>query len=145
VLTNPYAPSPAVESGDPAAKSPTTIPALLLIVLLIPTLLYDAFFAYVIVADIMNAGQVMGWSFSMIREWGFLLRCFIVFSAHCMILLGAIWMLRNRRYWFAVASCMLSLVPVLTPVLVLGIPVGAWGLLVLRREAVRSAFRRNKT
>ena len=145
-MTNPYAPSSPNEDPDAFVASSTAGPASLLVLLLIPTLLFDAWFGvYVIAADLINAFNTIGWSLSMVREWGFLIQCAVVFSAHCLILVGAVKMLRKRTYGLAVVACALSLIPVLTPALFLGIPLGIWGLVVLRREDVRSAFTTSKT
>ena len=144
-MTNPYTPTHESEDTGKITSSSTALPAGLLVLLLIPTLLYDAWFAiYVIAADLMNASKSIGWSFSMVRDWGFLIKVVVVFSAHFLILVGAIRMWCKRSYWLAVASCVVSLIPVLTPALILGIPVGLWGLVVLRRDDVRSAFAANK-
>ena len=143
-VTNPYTPSHQTEAvGE--LRSSAALPAGLLLSLLIPTLLYDAWFGYVIASDLVNASKTMGWSFSMVRDWGFLIKVVIVFSAHLFILAGAMRMMRGRSYWFSVAACVMSLIPVLTPALILGIPVAIWGLIVLRRDGVRLTFAAHKT
>ena len=144
-MTNPYEPSHQTENTEKIQSSATALPAGLLVLLLIPTLLYDAWFAtYVLAADLVNASKSIGWSFAMVGDWGFLIKVFVVFSAHLLILVGATQMWRNRSYGLAVTACVVSLIPVLTPALILGIPVGLWGLIVLRRGDVRSAFATNK-
>ncbi len=59
---------------------------------------------------------------------------------HALVLLGAAQMWRCRMYGLAVAAGIL--VMLLAPVCVLGIPLGIWALVVLRRREVRAAFGR---
>jgi hypothetical protein len=55
---------------------------------------------------------------------------------------GAFSMLRQGSYLWATTTCVLALVPILGPCYVIAIPFGIWGLIVLRRPAVRAAFAR---
>jgi hypothetical protein len=55
---------------------------------------------------------------------------------------GAFSMLRQGSYLWAMTTCVLALVPILGPCYVIAIPFGIWGLIVLRRPAVRAAFAR---
>lgn len=59
-----------------------------------------------------------------------------------MLLTGAFSMIRKGSYAWAVATSCLAMVPVLGPCYVMGIPVGIWGLMVLRRPEVRASFTR---
>lgn len=59
-----------------------------------------------------------------------------------MLVSGAFSMIRNGSYAWAVATSCLAMVPGLGPVYVLGIPVGIWALIVLRRPEVRESFRK---
>jgi hypothetical protein len=58
--------------------------------------------------------------------------CFIVYGAWCMR--------RGKRYRVALAAAIMSSIPLLSPCIWMGIPFGAWALLVLRRADVRAAF-----
>jgi hypothetical protein len=66
--------------------------------------------------------------------------CIAAFSLvpAAVVLLGAINMLRLRRYRLAVVACVVAAVA--GPAAILGLPFGAWSLLVLRRREVRMAY-----
>jgi len=59
-----------------------------------------------------------------------------------MLATGAFSMLRRGSYLWAVTICILAIVPVVGPCYFLAMPFGIWGLIVLRRPEVRSAFAR---
>ena len=54
---------------------------------------------------------------------------------------GAFSMVRRGSYVWAVATSCLALVPIIGPCYVLGIPIGIWALLLLRKPGVRESFR----
>jgi serine/threonine protein kinase len=56
---------------------------------------------------------------------------------------GALQMMRLRSYAFVVAATILAMIP-WSPAWILGFPFGIWGLVVLRRPAVREAFLNNR-
>ena len=144
-MTNPYASSDAVDIERPHFGPATKLPALLLLLLLVPTLLYDGLVAFVYTRDLLNGFSAMGWSLTTIRRWDWLARGIIILSVHLFVLFGAIRMWQCRSYRIVVATCLLSLVPILTPGFVLGIPVAAFGLVVLHRKSVQSAFQNKVT
>lgn len=53
---------------------------------------------------------------------------------------GAIRMLSLRSHGLAMVSCILAMVPCLSPCCVLGLPVGIWAAVVLNRAEVKAAF-----
>jgi hypothetical protein len=55
-------------------------------------------------------------------------------------LVGAISMLKRKRYNMAVIGAICMLVPLLGPCFGLTLPVGIWSLVLLRRKSVREAF-----
>lgn len=59
-----------------------------------------------------------------------------------MLAIGAFSMLRQGSYLWAVTICILAIIPVIGPCYFLAMPFGIWGLIVLRRPEVRSAFAR---
>ena len=62
---------------------------------------------------------------------------------YCLLLAwGAISMVRQGSYVWAMTVCILALIPSLGPCYFLGIPIGLWGILVLRKPEVRSSFAR---
>ena len=57
------------------------------------------------------------------------------------ILLGAIQMSRLRSYGLAMTASILAIIPCVWSCFIVGIPLGIWALVVLRRPEVRAAFR----
>lgn len=57
-----------------------------------------------------------------------------------LILCGAVSIVRRTSYLWAFASCCFAIVPLCSPCYVLGIPVGIWGIVLLRKPAVRDSF-----
>lgn len=53
---------------------------------------------------------------------------------------GSFSMIRQGSYMWAVAVCILAVIPMLGPCYFLGVPIGLWGIVVLRRPAVRESF-----
>jgi hypothetical protein len=75
------------------------------------------------------------------------MNAYAMFSAvtmlYCLLLIsGAFSMMRQGSYMWAVAVCVLALVPGFGPCYLLAIPFGIWGLLILRRPEVRDSFAR---
>ena len=58
------------------------------------------------------------------------------------LITGAFSMIRTGSYAWAVVTCLLALDQFFTPCYVLGIPIGVWGLIVMRDPAVRSEFQK---
>ena len=56
------------------------------------------------------------------------------------IALGAISMIRLKNYRNAYTAALLSLIPLCSPCLVLGIPFGIWAILILNRPEVKQRF-----
>jgi len=56
------------------------------------------------------------------------------------IVLGSWQIKRLRGYKWGVVSCVLAMLPCYTPSILLGLPIGIWTLLVLRRPEVRASF-----
>lgn len=59
-----------------------------------------------------------------------------------LLITGAFSMIGRGSYAWAIATSCLACVPCLSPIYVVGIPIGIWALVVLRRPAVKAAFRR---
>jgi hypothetical protein len=62
-------------------------------------------------------------------------------AVNIVILIGAARMKGLRNHSHSTTACILSLIPCIGPCLVLGIPFGIWGLVVLKDPAVQAAFR----
>ena len=56
------------------------------------------------------------------------------------LIFGSISMLRRSSYMLSMLTCILALVPGLTPCLFVAIPIGLWGLVVMSQPKVRQAF-----
>ena len=56
------------------------------------------------------------------------------------VIYGAVGMLHLNRYRSAVAASIISIVPLLSPCFVLGIPFGIWALVLLLRSDVKAGF-----
>lgn len=65
----------------------------------------------------------------------------IVIAFNFMLITGAISILRRGSYVWALVTCCLAMVPMLGPCYILGIPVGIWGVVQLRKPGVRDSFR----
>ncbi|MCC9602243.1 hypothetical protein LOC67_26965 [Stieleria sp. JC731] len=137
---NPYS-APSEELN--AKISSVGIPALLLLVLLLLTIFVDAWYVIMFFLDLQNAAQGMGWSFWMVRDWTFPIGLSIVIAAHCVIFAAMVSVLRRRRYKLSVIGCIVSLIPVLSPGIILGFPLAIWCLVLLSRPSVRSEFSSN--
>jgi hypothetical protein len=62
---------------------------------------------------------------------------------YCLVLVtGAFSMMRQGSYMWAMAVCILAVIPLLGPCYFFGVPIGIWGILVLRRQDVRDSFAR---
>ena len=63
---------------------------------------------------------------------------FLVMMAYSLMLItGAVRMIRKSSYAWAFACSCLAMVPVLGPFYTVGIPVGVWAIIVLRKPFVR--------
>ena len=65
----------------------------------------------------------------------------LMLPLHGVILFGAVRMSQRRNYALARVACVVAAIPCCGPCLVLGIPIGIWGLVVLARPEVRASFR----
>jgi hypothetical protein len=59
-----------------------------------------------------------------------------------LLIAGSFGMMRQGSYLWAMTTCILALIPFIGPCYFLGIPIGIWGLIVLRRPSVRDSFAR---
>jgi hypothetical protein len=56
-------------------------------------------------------------------------------------LAGGLCMVMLRARWLALVAAILATIPVCSPLMILGIPLGIWALVRLRSPAVQAAFR----
>ncbi|PHS09661.1 MAG: hypothetical protein COA78_11875 [Blastopirellula sp.] len=66
----------------------------------------------------------------------------ILFCSAVFVLKGAISMLKKTNYRSAKIAAWISIIPVCSPFLVLGIPFGIWALVLLNRPEVKSLFKK---
>jgi hypothetical protein len=92
----------------------------------------------------------IGWTLLALREinsrpspiWENILLMILLALGLCaagFLMKGAVRMMRLRSYPLAVAATILAMLP-WSPAWILGLPFGIWGLVVLRRRAVRATF-----
>ena len=81
-----------------------------------------------------TAGEDRGFVLSMI------LNCTIPVVFNAMLICGATCMYRRTSYMWSYATCCLAMFPMCGPMYVIGIPLGIWGLVVLRKPEVRDSF-----
>lgn len=58
-----------------------------------------------------------------------------------LILAGGVCMITKRNYQIAMTASIVSLIPICSPVCVLGIPFGIWALVMLSNKNVKKSFR----
>jgi hypothetical protein len=57
------------------------------------------------------------------------------------IVFGCLKMMKLQSYGFAFTTCILAMIPCISPCCLLGIPFGIWGLVVLNEPRVKNSFR----
>ena len=121
---------------DSDGRRSVVIPAFVLTLLTLLTILLESWLVafpvtYFLATTIRNTPN---FSLTMISGWGYIACGLLVFTAHWLILIGAICMWRNLSRRFATLAMVLSIVPVFSPLFVLGMPFGIWGLISLFRS-----------
>jgi hypothetical protein len=136
--TNPYAP-PAPGSVPPSPHNPLQAPALILLVL-------SSLFVMLILGSL--PGQIIRmWELDLSTPEGFgtlmgmLMPLIVLPLMNVAIALGSISMLRLKSYSSAYLAAILSLIPLCSPCVLLGIPFGIWALVLLNRPEVKQRFR----
>ena len=137
---NAYESPVALPEGRRSSRLFVLPPATILLILTMATLLFDSTIAYTIVVDSLRFLDHYGVVEGSIRIAPTILAFGVVFVAHWVVFGGTIAMCRLRRYRLARVAAIVSLVPVLTPGYVIGIPLGIWALIALQRVDVRHAF-----
>lgn len=138
--SNPYAAPANVETSSSLDNSnPLIAPAILLLVMSLVTLL-------LLLATL--PGQVLRFrqlDLSTPEGQGELVGGIVALAGWLLITLaiivGSINMLRLKSYRSAWHASLVALIPVCSPCFVLGIPVGIWALVLLRKPEVKAKFR----
>ena len=137
-MNNPYA-SPQYAKPTTtrigAAKSKVMGPSISLIVIAgLSTLLYTGSAVLQLVT-----GKLANEDFAF--QLGSTISAFLIPLMHLIVLVGAISMLRLKSYGSAMTGAVLSVIPICSPLCIVGIPFGIWALVVLNSEEVKRAFR----
>lgn len=137
---NPYEP-PSEASGSYGDPKWTILPpGILLFVLAAATVLFEIPVGYTVVIDTIRSIEHYGAAEGLLTAAPFTLGFAFVFVMHVLVLLGSWRMCRRTHYRAAKAAGIISLIPVLSPGYVLGIPLGIWALIALTRPGVRESF-----
>jgi hypothetical protein len=91
--------------------------------------------------DLQEAEELMGPGFVTAVQGGSMAVSVAFLLLQLVVLIGAIRMLQVRSWGLCLAACIVAVVPCVSPCLILGIPFGIWGLVVLMREDVKLAMR----
>lgn len=59
---------------------------------------------------------------------------------NCIIIYGCRKMMKLERYGMSIAACIMSMVPCTSSCVCIGLPLGIWGIVVLMKPEVKSAF-----
>ncbi|MGO8744911.1 MAG: hypothetical protein ACLQNE_02870 [Thermoguttaceae bacterium] len=142
ITDNPYqSPSQPGRGADPSPM--VRLPALSLIGLAAISMLAIAANGFTLVIDNMRFLEAYGTREGLSKVLPIDIGFTVVLAAHLVILFGAFQMCRIRRYRLAKTAAIISLVPLCSPLVILGMPFGIWALVVLSRPNVKSAFREN--
>jgi hypothetical protein len=138
--------------GSPAqAREAVSIPAILLMVMSALTFLYGLFgLVRPVDPDDMaqlqqmlsdpNMAPMRGFMDFTTSTGGRLAFSLPYMAINALIFLGALKMKNLQSYGLATTAAILSLIPCCGPCACLGIPVGIWALVVLRKPEVRASF-----
>ena len=131
--SSPYAaPHRPTASTRELALSKVRIPAIILLVITIPCLL---FLGLATLATIFSAAE-QGWNDDAV---GGVVVCAVSMFFGLLVMLGTIQMLRLKSYGLAVAAMVLAIAPIACQVC-LTFPFAVWGLIVLLDSSVKSEF-----
>jgi hypothetical protein len=144
--------TPMSPGGSPAqAREAVSIPAILMMVMSALTILYSLF-SLVRPVDEGQMAQVQqmlndpnmapmrGFMEFIMSTGGRLAFTVPYLLINGLIFLGALKMKNLQSYGLATTAAILSLIPCCGPCVCLGIPVGVWALVVLRKPEVRASF-----
>jgi hypothetical protein len=65
---------------------------------------------------------------------------FVGLAVGGVVIYGCMQMMKLESYGFAMAACIISMIPCISPCCVTGIPLGIWGIMVLGDPQVKAAF-----
>jgi hypothetical protein len=135
---NPYASPQFVEpvASAEAVRGRLLAPAIILIVLsAISLIAYAASLAIRLLA-----GTIVPDQMDSSAKVGYLVGTFLPPLCNLVTLLGAVDMLRMRKYRNAMTAAIIACIPLCSSCLVLGIPFGIWAIVILRQPETIAAF-----
>jgi hypothetical protein len=147
---NPYQSPTELPVDATRAKSAVLIPAIVLLVLASLSIFNDLVSGVIIVIDVvriaqLNSGREQMPLDAIVMLTFFVAACVLYFLSHVLVFYGAIQMLRFRSPGIARAAAIVAVIPICSPLYVLGIPFGIWALIVLSKPEVQAAFERRAT
>jgi hypothetical protein len=141
--------TPMSPGGSPAqAREAVSIPAILLMVMSALTILYSLF-SLVRPVDSAQMDQILnnpdlaqfrGFAEFMSSTGGRLMVTLPFLVLNALVFFGALKMKNLQSYGLAMTAAIVSIIPCCGPCYCLGIPVGIWALVVLRKPEVRASF-----
>lgn len=137
-VENPYN-SPQTEVDATWAKSLVVAPAVLLLSTTILSVLLTAVVGFPVAFDTIRYIDHHG-AAGLPSMLPVIVGFAVVYASYSLILYGAIQMLKRRRLAMARTAAMLAVIPVLSPLLVFGFPIGIWALVTLTKPEVRKTF-----
>ncbi len=149
-MSNPYAPSPFGTQGfqqQPSVGPKVNAPSIALMIVAsisIFTCMAGLLIDVVLIAtgvverqEMMNQGPVSEQVSITIR----IIWSIVLLATSGAVIYGAIQMKNLRNYRSAMTAAIISIIPLLGPCCILGIPFGIWALIVLMQPDVKAAFR----
>lgn len=139
MLLNPYAVAAEFTPEPVSASWGFIAPWLILCTLAMLTLLAESVYVVFPIAYLFVAvARDTGFASSEIVGWPYLVGAAGILATHLLVLFGSIAALRRKRYPLTRLVAILSLVPILTPLYLVGIPFAIWALVVNKRSMYTS-------
>lgn len=134
---NPYeSPAPQKREINFAVRKIVRWPARCLFLVALFGLVVDAAMATQTLKD---AYQLYKWN-DVASAIGLVMSTISLTVVHLIVLVGAVDMHTRRSFQLARAAAILAMLPICSPVVVLGIPFGIWAIIALSRRGVEEAF-----
>ena len=118
-------------------------PAIALIVVASLGIVLDAFNTFVALIDSVRLAQSESLRVAWLDILAILGGSLGIAFLHIVVIFGARKMLMLRNYETAMTAAVICMIPLCSPILIVGIPFGIWGAVVLLRSDVKRAFAYN--
>ena len=136
---NPYAASSLDERQPAGARDPVALVQAPAIALMVTSAIWSAMLLLATMARVRQHMMVLE-SGSFEDSMLYLITTSLTLLWPFVVLWGSFQMLRMRSYFWARAAAAMAIVPICGPCVILGVPLGIWALIVLRKPEVRAAF-----